>query len=81
MPRFKNLRWSMKGFMKTLSCEFAPLELDRANELLEIINGAAEEKEAVLIEPDDRGVVGAAPAELVSPNENVNGLARYQRHY
>ena len=67
--------------MKTECCEFAPLELDRATELQEIINEAAREKQAVLIDPDEEGLSGLAPSELISPNENVNGLVRYQRHY
>ncbi len=67
--------------MKTETSEFAPLEVERATELQEIINRAARDKRAVILDPDEDGVAGSAPAELISPNENTNALVRYQRHY
>jgi hypothetical protein len=67
--------------MNTECLEFAPLELDRATELQEVINRAAREKKAVTINPDRGGVTGAEAGELISPTEKVNGLVRYQRHY
>jgi hypothetical protein len=67
--------------MKTVCSEFAPLETERANELEEIINGAARERRGVLIDPDDEGISGSTATPLISPNENTNALVRYQRHY
>ncbi len=61
--------------------EFAPLELERAEQLRDLINEAASEKEALVIDPDQGGVTQSTPVDLISPNENTNGLARYQRHY
>ncbi len=67
--------------MKTEYPEFAPLERGRAEELENIINEAAQEKKAVLFDPDEGGITGSSLPELISPNENTNGLVRYQRHY
>lgn len=67
--------------MKTEQTEFAPLDLERAEELRSTINEAAQNRDALLIDTEDGGVTGSAPVELVSPNENTNGLARYRRHY
>ncbi len=67
--------------MNTAIAEFDPLDLERAMELEEIINQAGARHEAVVIDPDERGVTSAVPAELISPAEDTNGLARYQRHY
>jgi hypothetical protein len=67
--------------MKTVSSEFSPLELERAEELQETINRAAREGQAILIESEEEGVSGLERPELISPEENVNGLVRYQRHY
>lgn len=67
--------------MKTEISEFAPLEAEQAAELEEIINTAAREKKAVVIDPDDEGITSSAAAELISPNEGTNALVRYQRHY
>ncbi len=67
--------------MKTEYAEFAPLDLDRAEELRDIIDTAARNREAVVIDPDEDGITGAAPLDLISPNENTNGLIRYRRHY
>ncbi len=67
--------------MKTECPEFAPLDLERAEELEEIINGAARENKAVLLDSEEEGVTGSAPTELLSPNKRVNALVRYQRHY
>lgn len=67
--------------MKTEYAEFAPLDLERANELNDIINRAGRLQEAVLIEPEDRGIVGSSAVDLISPDADVNALARYRRHY
>ena len=70
--------------MKTasLDLEFAPLDVEQAKELEEIINSAAREKKAVVIDPEDEGITGSvAKEELISPADKTNGLARYQRHY
>ena len=68
--------------MKTASLEFAPLDVEQAKELEELINSAAREKKAVVIDPEEEGLIGSAPKEeLISPAEKTNGLARYQRHY
>ena len=67
--------------MRIECAEFEPLEAERAEELRDIINRAAREEEAVVIEPEEGGVVGTSPVNLISPNENTNGLVRYQRHY
>ena len=67
--------------MKTVCSEFAPLEIERATELEEIINGAARDRRGVLIDPDDEGISGSTATPLISPNENTNVLVRYQRHY
>lgn len=68
--------------MKTACLEFAPLEVEQAEELEEIINRAARENKAVVIDPEEEGVIGASPKEeLISPADKTNGLARYQRHY
>ena len=67
--------------MKTEYAEFAPLELERAEELRDIINKAAHHREAIIIGPNDRGITGSTRAELISPQENTNALVRYRRHY
>ena len=67
--------------MKSTSTEFAPLNLERAEELNDIINRAGAHREAVILDPEDRGIASAAPTDLISPNENTNALVRYQRHY
>lgn len=67
--------------MKTVSSEFAPLETEQAIELEEIINRAAREKGAVLIDPDEAGITGLTAKESISTNDRINALARYQRHY
>jgi hypothetical protein len=61
--------------------EFEPLEFERATELKDIINRAGRDKQAVVIEPEEEGLTGTAPDDLVSPNEKTNVLVRYQRHY
>jgi hypothetical protein len=66
--------------MKTETLEFAPLPLERARELREVINKAARSKEAVIVDPGD-GIAGAERPDLISPEENTNALVRYQRHY
>ncbi len=66
---------------KTAYPEFEPLEFERATELRDIVNRAGREKEAVVIEPEEEGLTGTEPADLVSPNEKTNVLVRYQRHY
>jgi hypothetical protein len=60
--------------------EFAPLEPQRAAELERLVNKAAQGEEVLLVDVD-RGVVGSRPANLISPNENLNGLVRFGRHY
>jgi apolipoprotein N-acyltransferase len=60
--------------------KFAPLEPARAQELEFIIDHAANNKQAVVIDPD-QGVKGAQPVSLISPNANTNGLVRYGCHY
>lgn len=67
--------------MSTDCLEFEPIELDRAEELRDIINRAGRESEAVMIEPTGRGITGASPVDLISPSENTNALVRYRRHY
>ncbi len=67
--------------MKTVTSEFAPLPIEEATELEEIINRAAREKEAVIIDPDEAGITDATAPELISENDNTNALVRYQRHY
>ncbi len=67
--------------MKTECPEFAPLEIERAEELQEIINGAAREKNAVVVDPEEGGVLTSEAPELISPNKKVNALVRYQRHF
>jgi len=67
--------------MQTMDPEFAPLDTERAETLRDIINRTAREKNAVMIDPNERGIDGGEPAELISPSHNVNGLVRYQRHY
>jgi hypothetical protein len=67
--------------MKIDYCEFAPIDIDRANDLKEIINRAAIEEEAVVIDPEERGIVGSSPTGLISSTEDVNALSRYRRHY
>jgi hypothetical protein len=67
--------------MTTECPEFEPLDLERAEELKSIINRAGREREAVVIDPTEEGVTGSSPVELLSPNENINALVRYRRHY
>ncbi len=67
--------------MRTESPEFAPLDLKQAAELQHIINSAARENKAVVIDPDDAGLSGSVGTELISPNDQLSGLSRYQRHY
>jgi len=59
--------------------EFAPLDLELALELEQILNDASARGEAVIVQPD--GISGSADAGLLSPTEDTNGLVRYQRHY
>ncbi len=67
--------------MKTEYAEFAPLEMERAEELRDVINRAAQQREAIVIGPYDRGITGSTRAELISPEQNTNALVRYRRHY
>jgi len=67
--------------MKTEYAEFAPLEVERAEELRDVINKAARGREAIIIGPNERGITGSTRAELISPQENTNALVRYRRHY
>ncbi|HEV2210743.1 MAG TPA: hypothetical protein VG167_18365 [Verrucomicrobiae bacterium] len=67
--------------MRTECPEFEPLELDRAEELKTIINRAGRERQAVIIDPNERGITGSTSADLLSPRQNVNALVRYRRHY
>ena len=60
--------------------KFAPLEPERARELEFIIDNASRSKQAVVIDPD-KGIIGAQPVSLISPNASTNGLVRYGRHY
>ncbi len=60
---------------------FEPLELDRANELNDLINQAGESRQAVVIDPEEEGLTGLTPPETNPPEERLNGLARFQRHY
>jgi hypothetical protein len=59
---------------------FEPLPQKRTAELEWIIDQSAQNKEALVINPDT-GVTGSKPVALISPNENTNGLVRYGRHY
>jgi len=67
--------------MKTEYTEFAPLDLERAEELRDVINGAARTNSAIIIEPTKRGITGSTRVGLISPKENTNALVRYRRHY
>lgn len=67
--------------MKTECTEFTPLDLDRAEELRDLINQAARTNEAIIIDPNNRGVTGSTRVGLISPKENTNALVRYRRHY
>jgi hypothetical protein len=67
--------------MKTEYTEFAPLDFERAEELRDIINQAARISDAVIIDPNNRGVTGSTRVGLISPREKTNGLVRYRRHY
>ncbi len=67
--------------MKTEYAEFEPLEIDRAEELRDIINRAGREKEALVIDPEEDGVTEALPTGMITPSENTNALVRYRRHY
>ena len=67
--------------MKIETAEFAPLDLERAEELRDIINEAAREQRAVIIDPQNRGVTGSTRVGLISPREHTNALVRYRRHY
>ena len=67
--------------MKTEYTEFAPLDLERAEELRHVINTAARNREAIVIHPYERGVTGSTRVGLISPEENTNALVRYRRHY
>jgi hypothetical protein len=67
--------------MKTEYTEFAPLDFERAEELRDIINQAARTSDAVIIDPNNRGVTGSTRVGLISPREKTNGLVRYRRHY
>jgi hypothetical protein len=60
--------------------EFAPLELARALELKRLINLAAKNQAAVVIEPT-QGVTDAVVVNLISPIEKTNALVRFHRHY
>jgi hypothetical protein len=67
--------------MSTTISEFAPLELEEAIELKELIGRAAQQDEAVIINRDESGLAGPVSPDLISPSENTNALARFQRHY
>ncbi len=67
--------------MKTECSEFAPLDVERAKEIEEIVNRAAREQKAVIVDADEGGLTGSAATDLLSPSENTNALVRYQRHY
>ncbi len=67
--------------MKTEYAEFAPLDLERATELRDVINRAAQDDEAVIIDPEERGIIGSSPTDRIAPGSDTNALKRYQRHY
>ncbi len=67
--------------MKTATSEFEPLDIERAKEIQTIINGAARQKAPVVLDPSEEGVKASAGSDLISPEENTNALARFQRHY
>ena len=60
--------------------DFAPLDPQRAQEIEFIIDKAAANREAVVMDPD-QGVTGSIPASLISPAANTNALVRYGQHY
>lgn len=67
--------------MKTEYSEFAPLDFERAEALRDTINQAARNQEAIIVDPNNRGITGSTRVGLISPKENTNALVRYRRHY
>jgi hypothetical protein len=67
--------------MKTEYTEFAPLDFERAEELRDLINQAARTSDAIIIDPNNRGITGSTRVGLISPREKTNALVRYRRHY
>ena len=61
--------------------EVPPLDVKEAKELELILQDAAQNKAAVVIDVDDKGVIGSRRPELISPNENLNAEVRFGRHY
>ena len=60
--------------------DFAPLDSKRADELEFIIDKAADENQAVVIQ-SGKGLEAARPVSLISPNTNTNSLVRFGEHY
>ncbi len=46
--------------MQNEFAEFAPVGMERATELQEILNRAAREKKAVVVDPDKGGITGSS---------------------
>ncbi len=67
--------------MKTECPQFAPLDVEEAEALQDIINGAVKDNKAVLVDPDEVGIIGSEEPDLISNQKNINALVRYQRHY
>lgn len=66
--------------MKTTNTQSVPLEWNEAKKLESLLNSAADGCQVLVVDPK-QGVSQTQPAELISPNENVNGSVRFGIHY
>ena len=62
--------------MKTEYAEFAPLEMGRAEELRDVINKAARDREAIIIGPNERGITGSTRADESLGSRQRGGALR-----
>ena len=66
--------------MKPAMTKVVPLEWNEAKNLEQLLNNAANERQALVVDPK-QGVTGAVPAGLISPNDSINGSVRFTTHY
>lgn len=60
--------------------EMKAIEWNEAKELEGMIESAASQKQALVIDPKE-GVTGVMPSGLISANQNLSGSSRFGKHY
>ena len=65
--------------MKTGQTRITPLEWNEAKQLAALVKSTGNGGQVLVVDPQ-QGVTRTAPAELISPNENINGSVRFGIH-